>query len=46
MTEFTPPGHEVPSTLIEPMNDKEYLHRWLRLVRDVMLWKMEGIERR
>jgi hypothetical protein len=26
-----------------PMDEKEYLHRWLRMVRDVMLWKLEGL---
>ncbi|MEQ4209658.1 DinB family protein [Actinopolymorpha sp. B9G3] len=25
------------------MDDKEYLHRWLRMMRDVMLWKLEGL---
>jgi hypothetical protein len=39
----TPLGHQVPTTLVEPLDDKEYLHRWLRLVRDVMLWKLEGL---
>ena len=43
MTDSTPLGHLVPSTLVEPMDEKEYLHRWLRLVRDVMLWKLEGL---
>lgn len=43
MTDSTPLGHQVPSTLIEPLDDKEYLHRWLRTVRDVMLWKLEGL---
>ncbi len=43
MTDSTPLGHQVPSTLVEPMDDKEDLHRWLRLVRDVMVWKLEGL---
>jgi hypothetical protein len=43
MTSSTPLGHQVPSTLTEPLDDKEYLHRWLRLVRDVMVWKLEGL---
>lgn len=43
MADSTPLGHQVPSTLVEPMDEKEYLHRWLRLVRDVMVWKLEGL---
>lgn len=43
MTNPEPVGHLVQSTLSTPMDDKEYLHRWLRLVRDVMLWKLEGL---
>lgn len=26
-----------------PMQEKENLHRWLRGMRDVMLWKLEGL---
>lgn len=26
-----------------PMDEKENLHRWLRGMRDVMLWKLEGL---
>jgi hypothetical protein len=43
MTDATPLGHQVPSTLVEPLDDKESLHRWLRTARDVMLWKMDGL---
>jgi uncharacterized damage-inducible protein DinB len=43
MADPTPLGHQVPSTKVEPLDDKEWLHRWLRLVRDVMLWKLEGL---
>jgi hypothetical protein len=43
VTDSTPLGHQVPSTLVEPMEENEYLHRWLRLVRDVMVWKLEGL---
>jgi hypothetical protein len=43
MTNPEPLGHLVESTLTEPMDDKEYLHRWLQLVRDVMLWKLDGL---
>lgn len=46
MTESTPAetplGHTVLSTLDRPLDDKEYLHRCLRGVRNVMVWKLEG----
>ena len=43
MTSSEPFGHLVQSTLTEPMDEKEYLHRQLRGIRDVMLWKLEGL---
>ena len=43
MPDPTPLGHQVPSTLAEPLDDKEDLHRWLRMVREVMVWKLEGL---
>ncbi len=43
MANSEPLGHLVQSTLVAPMDEKEYLHRWLRLVRDVLLWKLEGL---
>lgn len=43
MTSSEPLGHLVQSTLVEPLDEKEFLHRGLRLVRDVMLWKLEGL---
>lgn len=46
MTGTDPIGGQVPSTTPGPMDDKQYLHRWLRMVRDVMLWKMEGLSDR
>jgi hypothetical protein len=43
MTSSEPLGHLVQSTLVEPLDEKESMHRWLRLVCDVMLWKLEGL---
>lgn len=40
MTSFGLPD---PAQQAAPLDEREYLHRWLRLVRDVMLWKLEGL---
>lgn len=34
---------EIRMTSAGPMDEKEYLHHWLRTMRDVMLWKLEGL---